>query len=62
MLGVPLKDALRYASTEPALFLGLGDMLGRIAPGYRADLVAFDPADISVHATWVAGKVSAPSR
>jgi N-acetylglucosamine-6-phosphate deacetylase len=55
MLAIPLPDALRYASTEPALFLGLGDKLGRIAPGYRADLVAFDPDNLTVHGTWVAG-------
>jgi N-acetylglucosamine-6-phosphate deacetylase len=56
LLGVPLPDALRYASAEPAAFLGLGDRLGRIAPGYRADLVAFDPVDIAIHQTWVAGR------
>lgn len=55
LLGIPLTDALRYASTEPASFLGLGDTLGRIAPGYRADLVAFDPSNLEVHATWSAG-------
>ncbi len=55
LLGVPLTEALRFASAEPAAFLGLGDTLGRIAPGYRADLVAFDPADITIHQTWVAG-------
>jgi N-acetylglucosamine-6-phosphate deacetylase len=56
LLGLPLTDALRYASTEPAAFLGLGGTLGRIAPGYRADLVAFDPASIGVHHAWVAGR------
>jgi N-acetylglucosamine-6-phosphate deacetylase len=56
LLGVPLPQALRYASTEPAAFLGLGGLLGRIAPGYRADLVAFAPMDIEVHQTWVAGR------
>jgi N-acetylglucosamine-6-phosphate deacetylase len=56
LLGIPLVDALRYASTEPAAFLGLADSLGRIVPGYRADLVAFDPATIEVHTTWVAGR------
>jgi N-acetylglucosamine-6-phosphate deacetylase len=55
LLGIPLPYALRLAATEPAAFLGLGDTLGRIAPAYRADLVAFDPADIRVLATWVAG-------
>jgi N-acetylglucosamine-6-phosphate deacetylase len=56
LLGVPLTAALRYASAEPAAFLGLGGTLGRIAPGYRADLVAFDPADIRIHETWLAGR------
>ena len=56
LLGVPLTDALRMASRAPAEFLGLGDRLGRLAPGYRADMVAFDPADIRVLGTWVAGR------
>jgi N-acetylglucosamine-6-phosphate deacetylase len=56
LLGVPLTDALRFASAEPAAFLGLAGTLGRIAPGYRADLVAFDPRTIKVQATWVAGR------
>jgi len=56
LLGVPLTEALRFASAEPAAFLGLGDTLGAIAPGYRADLVAFDPLDIAIHQTWVAGQ------
>jgi N-acetylglucosamine-6-phosphate deacetylase len=44
------------ASLAPAAFLGLSDSLGRLAPGFRADLVAFNPDDINVVATWVAGK------
>jgi len=56
LLGVPLPDALRFASTHPATFLGLEQMLGRLAPGYRADLVAFDPNDMRVLTTWVAGR------
>jgi N-acetylglucosamine-6-phosphate deacetylase len=32
----------------------MGDRLGRIAPGYRADLVAFMPAEVRVVRTWVA--------
>ena len=59
--GVPLTDALRFASTEPAEFLGLGDRLGHIAPGYRPDLVAFDPGDLTIHETWAAGKAPAAS-
>jgi N-acetylglucosamine-6-phosphate deacetylase len=55
LLEAPLPDALRFASTHPAAFLGLGHVLGRLAPGYRTDLVAFDPNDMTVLATWVAG-------
>jgi N-acetylglucosamine-6-phosphate deacetylase len=55
LLDVPLTDALRFASTNPANFLGLGQLLGKLAPGYRADLVAFDPSNIEVVTTWVAG-------
>jgi N-acetylglucosamine-6-phosphate deacetylase len=30
-------------------------MLGRLAPGYRADMVAIDPETVVVLGTWVAG-------
>ena len=56
LVGVPLEEAARMASTYPAEFLGLADTLGRIAPGYRADLVALD-ADLMVRATWLGGVV-----
>jgi N-acetylglucosamine-6-phosphate deacetylase len=55
-LDVPLTAALRFASLEPAAFLGLEGSLGRLAPGCRADMVALDPDGIRVHATWVAGR------
>jgi N-acetylglucosamine-6-phosphate deacetylase len=44
------------ASTHPADFIGLGHILGRLAPGHRADVVAFDPTTMQVLDTWVAGK------
>ena len=56
LLGVPLTQALRFASTEPARFLGLSASLGRIAPGFRADTVAFDPGTVQIYETWVAGE------
>jgi N-acetylglucosamine-6-phosphate deacetylase len=56
LLEVPLGQALRFASAEPAGFLGLGAMLGRLAPGYRADMVAFDPGSIEIYDSWVAGE------
>jgi N-acetylglucosamine-6-phosphate deacetylase len=55
-LGVDLGDALRMASRTPATFLGLDRERGRIAPGFRADLVALD-ADLQVLATWIGGDV-----
>ncbi len=55
LLGVPLESALRFASTHPATFIGLGHVLGRLVSGYRADMVALDPGDIRVFDTWVAG-------
>jgi N-acetylglucosamine-6-phosphate deacetylase len=55
LLDVPLTDALRYASTHPAQYLGLGHVLGRLLPGYRADMVTLDPARFKVSQTWVAG-------
>ncbi|MEA0735974.1 N-acetylglucosamine-6-phosphate deacetylase [Xanthomonas campestris pv. campestris] len=54
-LGVDLAEAARMASTYPAQCIGLGERLGRIAPGYQADLVLVD-ADVQVLATWVAGQ------
>jgi N-acetylglucosamine-6-phosphate deacetylase len=54
LLGASLADALIMASRTPAAFLGLASELGRIAPGYRADLVAFNP-DFEVVGTWIGG-------
>jgi N-acetylglucosamine-6-phosphate deacetylase len=54
MLGLPLAEAARMASTYPAQFLGIGDRRGRIAEGYVADLVLLDD-DLDVRATWIAG-------
>jgi N-acetylglucosamine-6-phosphate deacetylase len=58
LLDVPLTDALRFASTHPAEYLGLGHRLGKLSPGYRADLVALDVATIEAVGTWVAGRFS----
>jgi N-acetylglucosamine-6-phosphate deacetylase len=59
LLGIPLVDALIMASRTPARFLGLDFELGLIAPGYRADLVAFT-ANFEVIETWVAGQTVGP--
>jgi N-acetylglucosamine-6-phosphate deacetylase len=62
LLQVPLTHALRFASAEPASFLGLDATLGRLAPGYRADMVAFDPSNIRIYETWVAGNAAKANR
>ncbi len=55
LLGLPLEESLRMASLYPASYLGLEDHLGRLAPGYRADLTLLRP-DLTVLATWVGGE------
>jgi N-acetylglucosamine-6-phosphate deacetylase len=56
LLGVPLTEALRFASGNPASFIGMDNRLGRLAAGYRADLVALDPQRVEVLNTWIAGR------
>lgn len=56
MLEVSPEDALRFASRNPAEFIGLGHLLGGLRPGYRADVVALNPRTFDVLGTWVAGK------
>ena len=58
-LGLALPDVLRMASLIPAQFLRLDHELGRIAPGYRADLVLLDDS-LQVRQTWIDGKSLAP--
>lgn len=55
MGGVPLADAVRMASGNPAAFLRLDHQRGAIAPGLRADLVQLDAANVPV-ATWIGGR------
>ena len=54
LLGLPLDEACRMAAQYPAEFLGLGGERGRIAPGYRADLVLLD-AGVNVQRCWIGG-------
>jgi N-acetylglucosamine-6-phosphate deacetylase len=55
MLGLPLEEALAMASLHPAEFLRLDDHFGRLAQGYRADLVLLGQ-DLEVLNTWVGGE------
>ena len=57
LLGLPLDEAARMASTYPAAFLGLGATHGRIAAGCVADLVTLDRA-LNGRQTWIGGSIS----
>jgi N-acetylglucosamine-6-phosphate deacetylase len=57
LLGLEIAEAARMAGEYPAEFLGLGHELGRIAPGYRANLVLMDD-ECHVHTTWIEGVAS----
>jgi N-acetylglucosamine-6-phosphate deacetylase len=59
LLGIPLAAALGLASAAPASFLGIKHWLGHFAAGCRADMVALDPEEVRVLATWVAGRETA---
>ncbi len=52
---VGLDVAARMAAATPAAFLGLGGQLGRIAPGFRADLLLVD-AELTVLESWISGE------
>ena len=54
MVGLNLGEALRMASLYPAEFLKLDDKMGRIAPGYQADMILFDDA-FNVSRSWING-------
>ena len=54
MLGLPLAEASRMASSYPAAWIGLDRTHGRIAAGYQADFVVMDDA-LAVQETWVGG-------
>jgi N-acyl-D-amino-acid deacylase len=48
---VPLEEAIRRLTTLPAENLGIKER-GRLAEGFFADVVVFDPATIQDHATF----------
>jgi N-acetylglucosamine-6-phosphate deacetylase len=54
-VGVPFADALTAATQTPARALGHGASLGRLAPGYAAD-VAILEEDGQAWQTWVGGE------
>lgn len=57
--GLPYHAALAAVTSAPADLLGLGNRLGKIKPGYDADIVVWDSDPLSVGATpvqiWIDG-------
>ncbi len=54
-VGVPVGQAVRGATGNPARVMGWADR-GRVAPGCRADLVALDPDTRAVRSVWIGGE------
>lgn len=55
MLDVPLPQAVRMASGNPASVLALADRKGQVREGFDADLVVLDES-LEVTQTWVGGQ------
>jgi N-acetylglucosamine-6-phosphate deacetylase len=55
LVGVRYADAVMAATQTPAAAIGYGDRLGRLAPGFTADL-AIMGEDGAVWQTWVDGE------
>lgn len=57
--GLPYHAALASVTSAPAELLGLGNRLGKVKPGYDADIVVWDSDPLSVGATpvqvWIDG-------
>lgn len=54
--GCSLSDALTCLTSTPADLLGVGGVIGQIAPGYQADLALVTP-DLQVERCWVQGEL-----
>lgn len=54
-VGLPLKDALRLATLNPAVAVGIDDRIGSIERGKRADVVVIDE-HVGLYAAMVAGR------
>jgi len=55
VVGVPLPEAIRMASLNPARILGLDDRKGSLEPGKDADIAIFDP-DFNAWGVLIGGK------
>ncbi len=53
---IPLKDLVRTTSWNQAIELGLGDELGKVEAGFRADLTVVNPKNWKISAVYVDGE------
>lgn len=58
-VGVPLADAIKMMTENPARILRIDDHKGRLLPGYDADIVLFDE-DLQVQRVIYAGNTVIP--
>lgn len=56
---LPLEDAVRMATLNPARMLGVEHQMGSLSPGKQADIVILDP-DFSVQHAIVDGRIAYP--
>lgn len=61
VVGIPLVEAIRMVTLNPARVLGLDASIGRIAPGCRADLAIFDD-DFRAWRVMIGGRQMANSK
>jgi N-acetylglucosamine-6-phosphate deacetylase len=54
--GIAIEHAVRMATYNPAVFLGINNHVGELQVGLDADLVVFDHS-ITVQKTFVKGKL-----
>lgn len=57
VVGFSLGDALQMATLTPARILGMDDRVGKLAPGYPADLLILDRASLEVLTVMFGGEV-----
>jgi N-acetylglucosamine-6-phosphate deacetylase len=55
LVGLSLPEAVAALTSVPARTLGMDDRLGRLAPGYAADLVVLSPS-LDVRGVWADGR------
>lgn len=56
-IGIPLEDVVKCASYNPARSIGMGNSIGSIDVGKRADCVLLSAADLSIKAVILDGEV-----